>query len=224
MTTTELDTLTDYIAKTNSTMFPVAEKLIYYNIGYGIHNGLIIDEQEDNYEEEDTKDTVAGQSEYQEKARIHHINWLKTNYGNGFINARYMSEDDLISQYGDGLQTELDGWAASDPIYNYKGNHFFIYPAPTASQAGTSRLKVSIELIPADLTAGQTPKTPLNFHYLYGEFAAWKYHENNGEQAQAIQRKKNWDEGTALMLTTMFPRARQAEMQAHVPDDDGSQY
>ncbi len=224
MTTTDLDTYTDYIAKTNSTMFPTAEKLLYYNVAYGILYSLIIDEQEDSFEEEDVKDTVASQSDYMEKARIHHINWLKINYGDGLIPARYKSEQDLISEYGNELETALSQWDKSDPIYNYKGNHFFVYPAPSDDEDGTNRLRVSMELLPADLTGGDTPKIPANFHYLLGEFAAHKYHQNNGETESALLRKKNFDEGTQIMRATMFPRARQQEFTAHVPDDDGSNY
>jgi len=44
MTTTELDTQTDFYAKSNSTMFPIAEKLAYYVEADGILNSLIIDE------------------------------------------------------------------------------------------------------------------------------------------------------------------------------------
>src|SRR3954462_4950327 len=116
MTTTDLDTLTDQLAKSNSTMFPVAEKLTYYNIGYGLLYGMIIDEQEDTNEEEDTKTTVADQRDYKQKARIHHINWLKINYGDGFIPARYKAEQDLISEYGNDLETVLSQWDKSDPI------------------------------------------------------------------------------------------------------------
>src|ERR1044071_3611542 len=104
MDTTALDTLTDQLAKSNSTMFPIAEKLSYYNIGYGLLYGMIIDEKEDNYEEEDTSDTIADQSDYGAPSRIHHINWLKINYGDGLIPARYKSEQDLISEYGSDLE------------------------------------------------------------------------------------------------------------------------
>src|ERR1700710_1413889 len=101
MTTAELDILTDKFAKTDSTMFPITEKLLYYNIGYGLLNALIINEQEDTQEEEDTFTTVANQRDYAAPSRIHHINWLKINYGDGFIPARYMSEQEQIKRYGD---------------------------------------------------------------------------------------------------------------------------
>jgi hypothetical protein len=224
MTTTELDTLTDYLAKTNSSMFPVAEKLIYYNIAYGILNGLIIDEQEDSFEAEYTKTTIAGQREYQENARIHHVNWLKVNYGNGFIPAQYRSPSSLISEYGNELETELSQWDSSSPIYWYTGSSYVITPAPSATQAGANRLWLSAELLPADLTAGTSPSLPANYHYLLAEYAAHKYHQNNGEDTQGVLRKKNFDEGTALMLNTMFPRARQQEMMAHIPFDTGENY
>ena len=224
MTTSDLDTYTDYLAKTNSTMFPIAEKLVYYNIAYGLLNSLIIDEQEDNFEEEDTKTTVASQREYKEKARLHHINWLKINYGDGFIPARYKPEADLIAEYGNELETVLSQWDQADPIYWYKGTHFFVVPAPSASQAGAGRLKASIELLPADLTAGDTPVIPANFHYLLGVYAAEQYHINNGEQDFALMRKSQWNEAVLAMRETMFPRARQAEVMVHIPDDDGSDY
>src|SRR2546430_2362271 len=104
MDVTALDTQTDYYAKSNATMFPLAEKLAYYNEAGGILNAVIIDEQEDNNEEEDTKTTIAGQADYKEKARIHHINWLKIDYGDGFIPAQYKNELDLISEYGNQLE------------------------------------------------------------------------------------------------------------------------
>lgn len=224
MDTTQLDTLTDYYAKTNSTMFPLVEKLQYYNIAYGLLYGLILDEQEDNYEEEDTKTTVASQRDYKEKARIHHINWLKINYGDGFIPAKYKSESDLISEYGNDLETVLSQWDQSNPIYWYKGSHLFVVPAPSASQAGADRLKVSMELLPADLVASGTPTLPANFHYLLAVYAALQYHKNNLETNSAVIKDKDWKEGIAEMLATMFPRSREREMQVHIPDDDGSEY
>lgn len=225
MTVDQLETLTDHLAKTNATMFTDAEKLLYFNIAYGLLYSLIIDEQEDNYEEEYTKDTVASQPEYQEKARIHHLNWLKINYGDGFIPARYKSERDLIAEYGNELETALTGWSQSDPIYYYKGNHLFVYPAPTSAQAGAGRLKVSQELLPVDLSSdSDVPELPENYHYLLAEYSAHRYQQNNGETEMSLMRKKNFDEGAQLMIATMFPRARQAEMIAHVPDDDGSNY
>jgi len=222
MTTSQLDTLTDQLAKSNSTMFPTAEKLTYYNIGYGILYGLIIDEQEDSYEEEDTKTTIAGQRDYKQKARIHHINWLKINYGDGFIPARYKSEADLINEYGNDLETVLSQWDKSDPIYWYKGKSFFVVPAPTSDQAGADRLKVSQELLPADLTNGDSPDLPENFHYLLSVYAAMTWLDE--DDPLWTKRQKEWTDGTRAMLSTMFPRARQAEIIAHVPDDDGSNY
>lgn len=224
MTTSQLDTLTDYLAHTNSTLFPLAEKLLYYNIAYGILYSLIIDEQEDNYEEEDTKDTVADQREYKQSSRIHHINWLKINYGEGFIPARYKSEQDLIKEYGNDLETVLTSWDKSDPIYWYKGKHFFVVPAPTSDQAGSGMLKVSQELLPADLTSGDSPDLPENYHYLLSEYAAHRYHQNNGEDSAATSKLNNFNIGAKLMIETMFPRARQQEFQAHTPNDDGSNY
>jgi|GEM_PF-2868091 len=224
MDTPQLDTLTDYYAKTNSTMFPLVEKLGYYNIGYGLLYSLIIDEQEDNYEEEDTKTTVANQRDYKEKARIHHINWLKINYGDGFIPAQYKPEGDLISEYGNDLETVLSEWDQSNPIYWYKGKHLFVVPAPSSSQAGADRLKVSMELLPADLTNGDTPDLPSNFHYLLAVYAALQYHKNNLETDAALIREKDWKEGIAEMLATMFPKARERELLVHIPDDDGSNY
>lgn len=224
MTTTELDTLTDFLAKTDATMFDPAEKLLYYNIAYGLLYALIIDEGEDNYEEEDTSTTVAGQRDYGAPGRIHHINWLKIDYGEGFIPARYKSEQSLISEYGNELEDALSQWDKSAPIYWFKGDHFFIAPAPTTDQAGSDRLKASFELLPEDLTDEATPDIPENFHYLLAEYAAHKYHQNNGETDAALLRKKNFDEGAVLMQETMFPRARQQFIQSSVPDDDGSDY
>lgn len=226
MTTTELDILTDYIAKTNSTMFPTAEKLIYYNIADGILSGLIFDEQEDTIESEPTPiTTIADTGNYAVNTRTHHLNWVKVNYGDGLIPARKTTQQDLISEYGTALETVLAAWSASDPIYWNENGEINIRPKPTAAQAGASRLAYSVELLPAAMTAGQTPTVvPGNFHYLHAEFAAHKYHEINGETEASILRKKNFDEGTILMLRTMFPTARQAETIAHVPDDDGSDY
>lgn len=225
MIVTDLDTKTDFYCKSNSTMFPLAEKLSYYVEADGILNSLIIDQQEDTNEEEDTKTTVAGQSEYKEKARIHHVNWLKINYGDGFIPARYKSEQDLISEYGSDLETVLAGWDQSDPIYWYKGTWLFVKPAPTTAQAGADRLKASLELLPVDLdrTTNTTPTlVPANYHYLHAAYAATKWLDEDDPLWK--KAKRAWDEGVPMMLATMFPRARQAEMIAHVPDDDGSNY
>lgn len=225
MDVSALDTQTDYYAKSNSTMFPLAEKLAYYNEANGILNALIIDEQEDTNEEEDTKTTIAGQSEYKQKANIHHVNWLKINYGDGFIPARYKAEADLISEYGDQLETVLAQWPQSDPIYRYKGSWLFVNPAPSNTQAGADRLKVSQELLPADLdrSVNTTPQlVPANFHYLYSVYAAMSWLDE--DDPLFAKAKQKWDVGTVTMIHTMFPRARQADMQAHVPDDDGSTY
>lgn len=225
MTVTQLHTLTDSIAKTDATMFPTAEKLLYYNIAYGLLYALIIDEQEDNYEEEYTKATVADQREYKQKARIHHVNWLKIDYGDGFIPARYKSEQDLMAEYGSEFETVLSQWDKSNPIYWYKGQHLFVVPAPSSDEAGSDRLKVSQELYPVDLSgSSDEPALPENFHYLLSEYSAHRYHQNNGESDMALMRLTNFNTGAKLMIETMFPRARQAEMQAHVPDDDGSNY
>jgi hypothetical protein len=222
MDTTALDTLTDQLAKSNPTMFPIAEKLTYYNIGYGILYGMILDEKEDNYEEEDTSDTIADQSDYGAPSRIHHINWLKINYGDGLIPARYKSEQSLISKYGSDLETTLSQWSQSNPIYYYKGDHFFVYPAPTLAQAGADRLKASFELLPADLVADATPDLPENFHYLLGVYAAKTWLDE--DDPLWVKREKEWNDGSSTMIKTMFPRNRQEEMQAQTPDDDGSNY
>lgn len=226
MTVDQLETYTDYIAKTNSTMFSDAEKLLYFNVAYGLLYGLIIDEQEENYESEPSAiTTVANTGNYSVAARLHHVNWVKVNYGDGLIPARYKSQLDLVAEYGNELETVLSQWDKSDPIYWYEGSELNIRPKPTAAQAGASRLQYSAELLPTDLSAGtDIPSLPENFHYLLGEFAAHKYHENNGETEAGVLRKKNFDEGARLMIATMFPRARQAEIIAHVPDDDGSDY
>jgi hypothetical protein len=225
MTVSELDTQTDYYAKSNTAMFPLAEKLAYYVEADGILNALIIDEQEDTNEEEDTKTTVAGQREYKQKARIHHVNWLKINYGDGFIPARYKSEQDLIAEHGNDLETALSQWDISDPIYWYKGSHLFVVPAPSSDQAGADRLKVSQELLPVDIdrSSNTTPTlVPANFHYLHAAYAAMSWLDEDDPLWKKAKRK--WDEGVPLMLATMFPRSRQAEMSAHIPDDDGSDY
>lgn len=225
MDVSALDTQTDYYAKSNSTMFPLAEKLAYYIEADGILNALIIDEQEDTNEEEDTKTTVASQRDYKQKARIHHINWLKIDYGDGFIPARYKPEQDLISEYGNTLETVLSQWDKSDPIYWYKGSSFFVVPAPSATQAGADRLKVSQELLPVDLdrSTNTTPTlVPPNFHYLHAAYAAKSWLDEDDPLWK--KNDERWTTGVQAMLATMFPRARQAEMIAHVPDDDGSNY
>lgn len=225
MTVTELDTRTDYYAKSNATMFPLAEKLAYYNEADGILNALIIDEQEDTNESEVTTATVAGQSAYLQAARIHHVNWLKINYGSGFIPARYKSEQDLISEYGEDYEETLDNWDISDPIYYYKGSHLFVSPAPTAAQAGAGRLWMSLELIPADLnrTDNLTPTlVPVNFHYLHAAYAAMSWLDEDDPLWKKNERR--WTNGVQAMLQTMFPRARQAENLAHIEYDTGHNY
>jgi hypothetical protein len=222
--TTQLDLLTDRLAKTDATSFPLDEKLLYYNIAYGLLYGLIINEQEDNYEEEDTKSTVAGQRDYAAKSRIHHINWLKIDYGQGFIPATYKRELDLVTEYGNELENALSQWNSSDPIYFYKGSSFFVLPAPTDAQAGADRLKVSHELLPNDLVASDTPLLPENYHHLLARYAAFQYHDNNGEDTQAAKRQTQFNEGAKLMIGTMFPRARQEDLVAQPPNDTGATY
>lgn len=46
----------------------------------------------------------------------------------------------------------------------------------------------------------------------------------NGETDAATLRLNNFNTGVALMIETAYPRARQSELQAHVPDDDGTDY
>jgi hypothetical protein len=224
MTTTDLDTLTDQFAKSNSTMFPTAEKLTYYNIGYGLLYGLIIDEQEDTLEAEPTAiTTLANTGNYAVAARLHHVNWVKVNYGDGLIPATYKSYQDLILEYGSVLESTLDGWSASDPIYWYENSEINIRPKPTTSQAGASRLQYSAEVLPSDMTAGQSPAAlDANFHYLLAVYAALTWLDEDDPLWD--KRYKEWNEGRATMLKTMFPRVRQGEMQAHVFDDDGSEY
>ncbi len=225
MTVTELDTKTDRYAKSDATMFPLAEKLDYYVEADGILNALIIDEGEDTGEEEDTKDTVAGQHAYLQEARIHHINWLKINYGNGFVPATYKSEADLISEFGNDYEDYLISYDSGSPIYFYKGSHLFVYPAPTIDQAGADRLKVSQELIPADLDRSQNTiptLVPVNFHYLHSAYAAKSWLDQ--DDPLWAKNDARWKEGVAAMLQTMFPRARQEEMIVHIPDDNGFDY
>lgn len=224
MTTTDLDALTDNYAKTDSTLFPAAEKLLYYNIAQGILNALLSREQEDSNEVEETKTTVAGQSDYKEKARILRANWLKINYGQGLIPARYVSEDDLIARYGTEYESVVAAWPKSDPIYRYKGHHFFVNPPPAEGEAGANRLVVSLELLPEDMAEGGTPSLPVAWHYLLSVYAAWQYHKNNGETEAASLRQGEWNEGTVLMLETSFPRAKENEAVARIPNDDGSSY
>jgi hypothetical protein len=225
MTVTQLDTQTDYYAKSNSTMFPLAEKLAYYVEADGILNALIIDEQENSNESELTKTTVAGQRDYAAPSRIHHINWLKVDYGNGFIPATYRSEADLISDYGNGLETELSQWDSSYPVYWFTGNSVYIVPAPSATQAGAARLKLSAELLPNDLdrTTYTTPQlVPANFHYLHAAYAAKSWLDT--EDPLWAKNEKRWNEGVKIMLDTMFPRSRQQESIVGIPFDTGEDY
>src|SRR5688572_4316698 len=121
-------------------MFATAEKLRYFNVAKDLLYELVQAKQEDRNEEEDIKTTVADQREYVAKARIHHTNWLKINYGDGFIPARHKPEGELIAEYGSNLESALTGWDQSDPIYWWKGDHYFVVPAPSSSQAGADRL------------------------------------------------------------------------------------
>jgi hypothetical protein len=224
MTVSALYTLTDDLAKTNSTMFPTAEKLRYFNIAKDLLYVLLAREQEDRHEEEYTKTTVADQREYQEKARIHHVNWLKIDYGEGFIPARYVSEAELVSRFGTGLEDTLSTWDKSDPIYFWKGKHLFVVPAPTAAQAGANRLKTSQELYPADLVeTTDEADLPIALQHLLAVYAAWRYHDNNGEDAQAAKRASELPAGMiSIRVDAASPRARQAELIASVPDNDDS--
>ena len=206
-------------------MFPLDEKLDYYTEADGILNALIINEQEDSNEAELTKTTVAGQRDYAAPSRIHHINWLKVNYGNGFIPARYRSEADLISDYGNDLETELSQWDQSSPVYWFTGNSIYIVPAPTAAQAGADRLKLSAELLPDDLdrSAHTTPTlVPPNFHYLHAAYAAKSWLDE--DDPLWAKNEKRWDGGVRIMLDTMFPRSRQQDAVIGTPFDDGSNY
>jgi len=209
-------------------MFPLAEKLLYYNIGKDLISAKIIDEQEDNFETEHTYTTVDAQSDYQEPSRIHHINWLKIKYGADadFVPARHKPEAELIAEYGNQLEDTLTAWSESDPIYFYKGSHFFVYPAPATGDGGSAYLKISDELLPADLTAGATPTFPVNQHHLLAVFAAYIYHKNNSEMELAKAKSADLPAymTNADFIGTMFPRARQAALLGMVPDDDGSEY
>jgi hypothetical protein len=225
MNITALDTQTDYYAKSNTSMFPLAEKLAYYVEADGILNALIIDQQEDSNEAELTKTTVSGQRDYAAPSRIHHINWLKVNYGNGFIPASYRSEADLISDYGNDLETELSQWDSSYPIYWFTGNSVYIVPAPSATQAGADRLKLSAELLPNDLdrTTYTTPTlVPPNFHYLHAAYAAKSWLDT--DDPLWAKNEKRWNEGVKIMLDTMFPRSRQQEIIIGIPSDTGEDY
>lgn len=226
MTVTESYTIIDDLAKTDSTMYPTAKKLIWLNVAKNVLYALITRNQEQRYEEEDTKDTVAGQSEYGEKARIHHVNWLKIDYGDGFVTARYYDERQLVSDYGTALESTLEGWSASDPIYFWKGSHLFVYPAATAAQAGADRLKSSLECYPADMTDGADEiPVPIGFEHVPAIYAAWRYHDDNGEDAQAAKRASELPDGMVRMSVEMVaPRARQEELIGGVPDDSGEDY
>jgi hypothetical protein len=226
MNVTALDAKTDKYAKSDSTMFPLADKLEYYVEADGILNALIIDQQEDTNESEPSPvTTVAGQRNYALASRVHHTNWVKINYGDGFIPARYKSYQDLISEYGNQLETALSQWDISDPIHWIEGSEINVVPAPSSAQAGAGRLKYSVELLPNDLdrTTNTTPTlVPPNFHYLHAAYAAMSWLDEDDPLFKKAKRK--WDEGMPLMLSTMFPIDRQSEMQAHIPEDDGSDY
>jgi hypothetical protein len=226
LTVTDSYTPTDKLAKTDSTMFPTAEKLIYFNIAKNLLYALQTLDQQDRQEEEWTKTTVAGQRDYLEKSRIHHVNWVKIDYGNGFITARYFSEADLIAQFGIDFQPSLDSWDGGDPIYYYKGSHLFISPAPTAAQAGVDRLKASLECYPADMTTGaDVIPVPIAFEHIPAVYAAWRYFDNNGEDVAASRRLVELPAGMVhVELDTVNPRARQAELISGFPNDDGSSY
>jgi hypothetical protein len=222
MTTDEMDVRTDLYTKSDSSAFPATEKLAYYVEADGILNSLIIRNQEDRAEEEWTKATVADQDAYKEKARIHNVKWLKVNYGDGFVPARYMSEGDQKARYGSALAETLDSWDKATPIYWWKGSHLFIAPAPDADQAGADRLWASIELLPTDLdrSDNNTPTlVPVNFHHLHPAYAAMSWLDEDDPLWAKAKRK--WDEGVAFMLETMYPRAREAEETAGYPAEEG---
>jgi hypothetical protein len=226
MTTDEMDTKTDRYAKSDATSFPAAEKLDYYIEADGILNALIIQQQEDRNESTpDPVDTIAGQTAYAAPARIHHVNWLQIDYGNGFVAARYVRESTLIAWFGSEYANILAGWSGSYPIYNYKGNSFNIYPAATTDTAGTGRLKYSIETIPLDLDRGSndTPAlVPVNFHYLHCAYAAMSWlDEDDTLRAKA---EKKWTQGVRTMLDTMFGRAAEEEIIGKVMADDDFDY
>lgn len=226
MTVTQAYALTDYLAKTNSTMFPEAEKLVYLNVAKNLLFNLIAVNGQDRSEQEVTKTTVAGQREYAEQSRIRHVNWLKVNYGDGFVPARYVSEAQLIADYGTSLETTLTGWSYTDPIYYWKGSHLFISPAPTATQAGADRLKASIEVYPAEMTTGtDVIPVPIAFEHIPSVYAAWRYHNNNGEDSQAGKLALELPDGMIRMdLDSIDPRAREEVLVSGVAYDDGSQY
>lgn len=224
MTVTQLDIQTDYYAKSNATMFPIVEKLAYYNEADGILNALIIDEQEDTGESIPTPlTTIAGQSNY--PLIGHHVNWVKINYGDGFIPAQYKSEQSLITEYGNDYEDVISDWDQSSPVYWINGGEINISPAPTAAQAGAGRLKYSTELIPSDLnrTDNLTPRlVPSNFHYLHAAYAAMSWLDEDDPLWKKNERR--WTSGVAAMLQTMFPIARQEEIIVGTPYDTGYNY
>lgn len=224
MTVTTLYALTNKLAKADSTQFPDADKLDFFNIGYGLLYSMTIDNQEDNYESEPTAiNTVASTRNYAVASRLHHINWVKIDYGSGKIPARYKSQQDLIAEYGNDVETTLSNWDINNPIYWYEANEINIVPAPSASQAGTGKLTYSAEILPTDLSSGSdVPNLLDNFHYLLAVYAALTWLDE--DDPLWVKRNKEWTEGMAAMLSTMFPRARQQSYQAHAPDDDGSDY
>lgn len=207
-------------------MFPTAEKLSYFNIAKNLLFALLAIDQQDRQEEEWTKTTLAGQREYLEKSRIHHVNWLKIDYGNGFITARYVPEAQLVAEFGTSFESTLDTWDGADPIYFYKGSHLFVVPAPTAAQAGADRLKASLEAYPADMTTGtDVIPVPIAFEHIPAVYAAWRYHDNNGEEPAASRRLVELPAGMVhIELDAVNPRARQQELISRFPSDDGSSY
>jgi hypothetical protein len=225
MTTDDMDTKTDFFAKSDSTSFPAAEKLSYYVEADGILNGLILKQQEDRAETEWQRDTVADQTAYEAPAGIHDVKWLKIDYGNGFVPAVYIPEATLKDRYGSDLESALAGWNSSQPLYFFKGKHLFVFPAATSDNEGSNRLKASLELLPTDLdrSSNNTPTlVPANFHYLHCAYAACSWLDEDDPLWRKNQRK--WQEGITLMLDTMYPRALEAEIVAGVPADDGSNY
>lgn len=222
MDTTELDALTDKLCKTDDTSFPPEDKLVYYNIGYGILNGLIRAEQDEYYETEPTPiTTVSGQRAYS-IARDSVVNWVKVNYGAGFIPARFKSQEELLSQYGTELETVLSTWDSSDPIYWLEAAELNIVPAPSASQAGAGRLKYSTEPLQDPLAENDTPLLPGNTHQGLSAYAAISFLDEDDPLWK--KAKRMWDEVVQLIQHASFPRARQESINSSVPEDYGDSY